>query len=71
MVRHFSTKNGTQSKLINMLELEDETGETVFKSLKSVWEEFDIRSKIKAFSGDNAKENFGGITRGGNKNVFS
>lgn len=71
LVRYFSTKTGTQSKLIDMFELEDETGDTLFKSLKSVWEEFDIRPKIKAFSGDNAKENFGGITRGGDKNLFS
>lgn len=71
VVRFFSHKTGSQARLIDVFRLDDETGETLFTKLKCVWEKFDIRPKVKAFSGDNAKENVGGLTRGGNKNVFS
>lgn len=70
MVRFFSHKTGTQTKLIDVFRLDDETGETLFTKLKSVGEKYDIWSKVKGFSADNAKENFGGLTRGGDKNVF-
>lgn len=71
MVCFFPHKTGSQTKLIELYQLDDETGETLFTKLKSVWEKFDIRPKVKGFSGDNAKENFGGVTRGGDKNLFS
>lgn len=71
MVRYFSHRTGAHTKLIEAFQLDDETGETLFKKLKSVWEKYDLWPKSKAFSGDNAKENFGGLTRGGDKNVFS
>lgn len=57
--------------MIELYRLDDETGETLFTRLKSVWEKYELRPKIKAFSGDNVKENFGGINRGGDKNLFS
>lgn len=34
-------------------------------------EEFNISKKIVAFAGDNAVVNFGGVTRGGENNVFA
>lgn len=71
IVRYFSHKTGVQSKLINVFQLDDETGETLFTKIESVWKEFDLWEKLKAFFGDNAKENFGGLTRGGDKNLFS
>lgn len=70
MLRYFSLKTGIQTKLIDVFRLDDETGETLFNKLKSVCEKYGIWSKIKGFSADSAVENFGGITRGGDKNVF-
>lgn len=70
MVRYFSHVTGSQSKLVDVFQLDDETGETLFTKLKLVWEKYDLHSKVKAFMADNAKENFGGLTRGGEKNVF-
>lgn len=71
MVRYFSHRTGSQTKLIEVFELENETGETLFTKLKSVGEKYEIWPKVKAFSADNAGENFGGLTRGGEKNVFN
>ncbi|XP_055307724.1 uncharacterized protein LOC129571876 [Sitodiplosis mosellana] len=71
LVRYFSHETGTHTKLIDAFQLDDETGETLFTKLKFVWEKYDLRAKLKAISGDNAKENFGGLTRGGDKNMFS
>lgn len=70
MIRYFSHRTGTQTKLIDAFELGDGTGETVYTKLKAVGEKYDIWSKLKAFSAHNAEENFGGLTRGGDKNVF-
>lgn len=71
MVRFFSHKTGSHTKLMDVFRLDDETGETLFNKLKSVGEKYGVWSKVQAFSADNAKENFGGLTRGGDKNVFS
>lgn len=70
MVCYFSPLSGSQCKLIDLFKIDDETGETIFSKLSSVWQKNDFRNKVKGFAGDNCPTNFGGITRGGDKNVF-
>lgn len=70
MVRFFSHLSGVQCKLIDLFKMNDETGHTIFGKLKTVWEENQLKNKLKGFAGDNCPTNFGGITRGGDKNVF-
>lgn len=71
IVRFFSLNNGVQTKLIDVFQLEDETGETLFKKLESVWTKFNLHDKVMGLSADNCPTNFGGITRGGENNLFA
>lgn len=71
VVRYFSSESGVQSKLIELFELENETAETIFQKLQNVWTQFNLHSKVMCFAADNCPTNFGGITRGGDKNVFN
>lgn len=71
MVRYFSFEEGIQCKLIDLFCLDDETGETVFNRLKTVIENFGLQPKFVCFGADNCVMNFGGINRGGDKNVFA
>lgn len=71
IVRYFSTENGVQSKLIEVFQLENETAETIFKKLQIVWTKYNLQDKLMCFGADNCPTNFGGVTRGGDRNVLS
>lgn len=71
MVRYYCVEEGIQCKLLTLSKLSDETGESVFGEVKSTAEKFDLRSKFVSFGADNCPTNFGGITRGGEQNVFA
>lgn len=47
-----------------------ETSEIIHNLISSAVTQFDLKEKIIAFCGDNAKANFGSETRGGENNVF-
>lgn len=51
--------------------MEDETGEMVFNKVKAVIDSFGLRKKFICYGGDNCNTNFGGVQRGGEKNVFN
>lgn len=71
MVRFFTLKEGIQCKLVELYRLDDETGETVFNKLKIAIEKFRLQRKLVSFGGDNCVTNFGGVQRGGDKNVYN
>lgn len=71
IVRFFSFNTGVQTKLIDVFRLDDETGETLYKKLELVWNNFHLRDKVMCLSADNCPTNFGGVTRGGNQNLFA
>lgn len=71
ILRYFLPEMGTQSKLGEVFQLENETSETLFEKLKIVWEKFGLRDKVMCLAGDNCPTNFGGVTRGGERNLFS
>lgn len=71
IVRFFSPDTGVQMKLIEVFRLEDETGETLFKKLELVWTKFNLRDKVMCLCADNCPTNFGGVTRGGERNLFA
>lgn len=57
--------------MIELMRLNNETGQTVFDKLQTVITEYDLGSKIVCFAGDNCPTNFGSSVRGGNSNVFA
>lgn len=70
VARYFSLTLGVQHKMLDFANLSDETANTITGILNSVCEKYDLEKKIASFSADNAPVNFGGVTRGGNVNVF-
>lgn len=70
VARYFSLTNGVEHKVLNFVDIPDETANTIIELLDSVCEKFDLEKKLASFSADNASLNFGGVTRGGNVNVF-
>lgn len=71
LVRYFIPTTGVHVKVLDVKSLGGETGEMIEALLSNVADEYGLKKKIVAFCGDNAPTNFGGITRGGDKNVFS
>lgn len=63
-------KSGIEVKLIALQETTNEKAETVKNVILEVLDKHNLRRKLSAFVGDNAKVNFGGINRGGSNNIF-
>lgn len=70
VARYFSLKLGVQHKMVDFKSLSDETANTVTEVVDSVCKKNDLEKKFASFSADNAPVNFGGVTRGGNVNIF-
>lgn len=71
VVRYFSPQNGISNKLIEIVDLSDEKSDTIEKQIEKGCDNFGIRDKTICFGADNAPANFGGLNRGGDKNVFA
>lgn len=71
IVRFFSFDTGVQTKLIDVFQLEDETGLTLFHTLEAVWTKFNLQHKVMCLTADSCPTNFGGVTRGGDQNLFA
>lgn len=70
VVRYFSIKNGVSNKVIETADLRDEKATTMVAQIERACEQFNVLEKVIGFGGDNAPANFGGLTRGGQNNVF-
>lgn len=70
IVRYFLPTQGVRTRLIEYVDMPDETGESIFKMLRTTWEKWGIKEKINALCADNCPTNFGKVQRGGKKNVF-
>lgn len=71
MARYFSYKNGIQNKMLELLDIPNETAATIMSSLDNVVEKYGLQAKLICYSADNAPVNFGGAQRGGETNVFA
>ncbi|XP_042300251.1 uncharacterized protein LOC121918235 [Sceloporus undulatus] len=71
IVQYFDKEEGVQSKLLELVELQNETSDTVSEYLHSVVVRQGIDGKISSFGGDNTNTNFGGLSRKGTNNVFT
>lgn len=71
VVRYFSIKNGVSNKVIETADLRDEKATTMVAQIERACEQFNVLEKVIGFGGDNAPANFGGLTRGGQNNVFA
>lgn len=70
IVRYFSMTKGVQHKMLEFASLSDEKADTIIDILNYVCKKYHLEEKIISYSADNAPVNFGGLTRGGNVNVF-
>lgn len=70
IARYFSLTKGVQHKMLDFVSLPDEKADTIIALLDSVCEKYRLEDKIISYSADNAAVNFGGLTRGGDVNVF-
>lgn len=72
IARYFLPLEGVRTRLIDFSNMYRETGADIFDVLKSTWENWNIKDKIKMFCGDNCPTNFGHSDRAGGKlNVYS
>ena len=71
VARYFTIENGVSNKVIETVDLRDEKALTMESQIEQACEQFNISDKVTGFGGDNAPVNFGGITRGGDNNVFA
>lgn len=71
IARYFLPLEGVRTRLIDFSNMYRETGADIFDLLKSSWETWNIKNKIKMFCGDNCPTNFGNSDRSGKCNVFS
>lgn len=71
VVRYFSTKNGVSNKVIEIANLRDEKSATMMDQIEGACEKFNVVEKVIGLGADNAAPNFGGLTRGGKKNLFA
>lgn len=70
IVRYFLSTDGVRVKVLEISSEKGETSLIISDLINSVVKEYGLEKKIVAFCGDNAKVNFGGLTRGGTNNVF-
>lgn len=71
LVRYFIPTVGVRIRVLDVSSQPGEKSEIIAKLIWSVVQEYGLDIKVVAFCGDNAKVNFGGITRGGSNNVLS
>lgn len=71
VARYFSSKNGISNKLLAVVDLQDEKAETMEIQIERICRKFEIMDKCVCFCADNAPTNFGGLQRGGKKNLFA
>lgn len=71
LVRYFIPTVGVCVRVLDVSSERGEKSEIIANLIWSVAREYGLDIKVVAFCGDNAKVNFGGITRRGNNNVFS
>lgn len=70
LVRYFIPTVGVHVKVLEISSEKGETSEIISDLISCVAREYGLEKKIVAFCGDNAKVNFGGLSRGGENNVF-
>jgi len=70
LVRYFLPRVGICVKVLDISSKPGETSLIISDLIQTAICEFGLEKKVVAFCGDNAKVNFGGITRGGENNVF-
>lgn len=70
LVRYFKPLTGVQVKVLHVSSQHGETSAIISNLISTAATEYDIKTKIVGFCGDNAKVNFGGSTRGGQNNVY-
>lgn len=70
LVRFFNPLVGVQVKVLEVTSQSGETSTVISNLISTAADEYELKMKIVAFCGDNAKVNFGGSTRGGQNNVF-
>lgn len=70
LVRYFDPTVGVRVKVLEMTSEDGETSTIINELISKAATKFDLKKKIVAFCGDNAKVNFGGDTRGGENNVL-
>lgn len=71
MGRYFLPLEGLKVKALDVRSMPGETSDLIVGLLNENISKYGLQNKLAAFSGDNAKVNFGGVTRGGQNNVFS
>lgn len=72
IARYFLPLEGVKTRLIDFSNIFRETGADIFDVLKSNWENWQIKNKVKVFCGDNCPTNFGKSDREhGKLNVYA
>lgn len=71
MGRYFRPLEGLCVKAMDVRSMPGESSDIIIGLLNSNVSKYQLENKLAAFSGDNAKVNFGGASRGGQNNVFS
>ena len=62
---------GVRLRVLNLIEEAGKTSTIISELIKSAVNKYNLKSKVVCFCGDNADNvNFGGVTRGGQNNVF-
>lgn len=64
LIRYFNLISGVFVKVLEVSAEVGETSEIISNLIWNVAREYGIETKIVAFCGDNAKVNFGGLSRG-------
>lgn len=70
VIRYWLPLIGSKIRVIDISEEKGETSQIIFELIEKNVKKFKLEKKVIAFCGDNAKVNFGGITRGGSNNIF-
>lgn len=70
VIRYWSVLTGVQVKVVEISSEKGETSQIIFELIEKIIKKYKLEKKVVAFCGDNAKVNFGGITRGGSNNIF-
>lgn len=71
MGRYFRPLEGLCVKILDVVSMSEENSAAIVDLLTRNITKYGLEKKLAGFSGDNAKVNFGGVTRGGHNNVFS
>lgn len=71
MGRYFQPLEGLRVKMLDVVSMPAENSDAIVGLLQNVITKYELHDKFVCFSGDNAKVNFGGVTRGGHNNAFS